>query len=81
MSQREKRRLPAIRSVLAAYRSTETHITQEQITAAWAEYDALLADDLGPRVARSFFARGVATADPADVIRAALALASRTDQR
>lgn len=34
-------RFPAIRSVLAAYRSTEAHITQEQITAAWAEYDEL----------------------------------------
>jgi hypothetical protein len=29
----------AIRTVLAAYRSTSAHITEEQITAAWAEYE------------------------------------------
>lgn len=33
--------LPAIRSVLAAHRSTEAHVTEEQITAAWTEFDAL----------------------------------------
>lgn len=37
--------LPAIRAVLGAYRSTEAHITEEQITAAWAEYE-LARDEL-----------------------------------
>jgi septal ring factor EnvC (AmiA/AmiB activator) len=32
--------LPAIRAALAAYRSTATHITEAQITAAWSEYEA-----------------------------------------
>jgi hypothetical protein len=32
--------LPAIRGVLAAYRSTEAVITQGQIEAAWTEYEA-----------------------------------------
>lgn len=31
----------AIRHILAAYRSTDAHITEEEITAAWAEFDAL----------------------------------------
>lgn len=30
---------PAIRSVLAAYRSTDAVITKDQITAAWGEYE------------------------------------------
>jgi hypothetical protein len=34
-------RLDAIRTVLSAYRSTEGHITEGEITAAWAEFDAL----------------------------------------
>lgn len=33
--------LPAIRSVLGAYRSSSAHVTEEQITAAWEEYDRL----------------------------------------
>lgn len=33
--------LAAIRHVLAAYRSTDAHITEADITAAWAEFDAL----------------------------------------
>jgi hypothetical protein len=33
--------LPAIKTVLAAYRSTEAHITEEQITAAWSEFAAI----------------------------------------
>lgn len=31
-------KLEAIKTVLAAYRSTEAHITQAQIEAAWAEH-------------------------------------------
>lgn len=31
--------LPAIRAVLGAYRSTEGHITEAQITAAWTEHE------------------------------------------
>jgi hypothetical protein len=33
--------LPAIRRVLAQYRSTQGHITEAEITAAWSEYDGL----------------------------------------
>lgn len=32
---------PAIRTVLAAYRSTSAQITREQMEAAWAEYEEL----------------------------------------
>jgi len=34
--------LPSIRSVLAAYRSTEARITEDQITAAWTEHERAL---------------------------------------
>lgn len=33
--------LPAIKSVLAAYRSTEARITEEQIQAAWEEFSVI----------------------------------------
>lgn len=33
--------LPAIKTVLAAYRSTDAHITEEQIQAAWEEFAAI----------------------------------------
>lgn len=33
--------LPAIRAVLSAYRSTDAHITEAQIEAAWAEFDGM----------------------------------------
>jgi hypothetical protein len=38
---REETRLSAIRTVLAAYRSTEAHVTKAQIEAAWAEYEGV----------------------------------------
>lgn len=54
--------LSAIRTVLAAYRSTAAEITEEQIEAAWAEYEEVVAlqragllpsppDDLGEALA------------------------------
>jgi hypothetical protein len=35
--------LDVIRTVLAAYRSSDAHITEDQITAAWVSYDRLKA--------------------------------------
>lgn len=54
--------LPAIRRVLATFRSSEAHVSEDELTAAWVEYDALrqlLSDDPGADATSEADARAI----------------------